>query len=124
MCVCVCVCMYVAMYICMYVCVYVCIYLCMYVCIYVCMYVQTLPDVQKLCSEGPTKVQFAYLRSVSTHIPLYLYKEGSPVKIKSPAHRNLISCSMTALPHALSPSSALLPPHSMHFKSFIISISL
>ena len=38
--------------------------------------------------------------------------EDSPVQIQSPAHCNVIGCSMTAPPPVLSPSSILPPPSS------------
>lgn len=39
--------------------------------------------------------------------------QGSPVKIKTPTHWNLIGRSTTAPPSALSPRSILLPPSSL-----------
>ena len=116
--------------ICMHACVCVCVCVrarararaCVRVCVYahyVCVYVHTLPNLYNNCVQKvQQKYNFAYVRSVCTYIPLYLYTERSPVRIKSPAHQNLISCSMTALSHALSPSSTFLSPHSMHLKYY------
>jgi hypothetical protein len=48
------------------------------------------------------------------HGLLYMYVQGSPVEIQTPAHWNLIGRSMTAPPPVLSPNS-ILPPPSTHY---------
>ena len=96
------------------------VHMCVPACVCLCMYVRMYKHcLTYITINFQQKFNFAYVRSVCTYTPLYLYTEGSQVKIKNPAHQNLISCSMTALPHTLSCSSILLPPHSMHFKALI-----
>jgi hypothetical protein len=75
--------------------------------------IQALPD---LCNsyvlEGLGQVEFCasqkwvYIRSTT------MYLHGSPAEIQTPAHWNLISCSTTAPPPVVSPSSILRPPSS------------